>query len=402
VATSTLSSLFNLLDSSSINEIAARLGEPAQAVSRGLESSAASLISGLAGRASDSNTMNQIFRLILQAPSDVNVSHLATAVSGADRPSAATSAILDSGKKIMSLAFGGDQPSILDAIGKTTGLRAPSLTSLLGICAPLVMTALGRMVRSDRLSQDQFGKMLVNESAGMQNLLPAGVQRYFQHGPTEPATSDLNVKPLSIRTVPESRGTPGWLWLIPALLLIPLLLWLFNREHDKQIMRAAAERSRSGAVDLGTFVVRTLPGNVVLNVPEAGMESRLLAFIQDPTQSTNQVRWIDFDRLLFNTDSAQLRPESQEQLRNIATILKAYPDVHVKIGGYTDNTGDAQYNLRLSQDRADNVVAELVGLGIASDRLEAQGYGEQYPVADNATAEGRAKNRRISMRVTQK
>jgi K(+)-stimulated pyrophosphate-energized sodium pump len=76
--------------------------------------------------------------------------------------------------------------------------------------------------------------------------------------------------------------------------------------------------------------------------------------------------------------------------------------VHVKVGGYTDNTGDAQYNLRLSQDRADNVVAELVSLGIASDRLEAQGYGEQYPVADNGSPEGRAKNRRISMRVTQK
>jgi outer membrane protein OmpA-like peptidoglycan-associated protein len=202
--------------------------------------------------------------------------------------------------------------------------------------------------------------------------------------------------------VPEPRGTQGWLWLIPALLLIPLLLWLFNREHDKQMLRAAAERARSGAIDLGTFVVRTLPGNVVLTIPEAGMESRLLAFIQDPTQSADQVKWFDFDRLLFNTDSAQLRPESQEQLRNIAMILKAYPNVHVKVGGYTDNTGDAQYNLRLSQDRADNVVAELVSLGIASDRLEAQGYGEQYPVADNGSPEGRAKNRRISMRVTQK
>jgi outer membrane protein OmpA-like peptidoglycan-associated protein len=399
---STLSSLFNLLDSSSINEIAARLGEPAQAISRGLESSTASLISGLAGRATDSNSMNQIFRLISQAPSDVNVSHLTTAVTGADRASAATSSILDSGKKFMSLAFGSDQSSILDAIGRSTGLRAPSLASLLSIGAPLVMTALGRMVRSDRLSQDQLGKMLVDESSGMQSLLPAGVQRYFQHAPTDAATTDLNVKPLSIRTVPEPRGTQGWLWLIPALLLIPLLLWLFNREHDKQMLRAAAERARSGAIDLGTFVVRTLPGNVVLTIPEAGMESRLLAFIQDPTQSADQVKWFDFDRLLFNTDSAQLRPESQEQLRNIAMILKAYPNVHVKVGGYTDNTGDAQYNLRLSQDRADNVVAELVSLGIASDRLEAQGYGEQYPVADNGSPEGRAKNRRISMRVTQK
>jgi outer membrane protein OmpA-like peptidoglycan-associated protein len=145
-----------------------------------------------------------------------------------------------------------------------------------------------------------------------------------------------------------------------------------------------------------------LPGNVSLNIPSNGIEARLLAFIQDPSKSVEPATWFDFDRLLFNTDSATLRPESQEQLGNIAAILKAYPNVRVKIGGYTDNTGDPQSNLNLSQDRANGVMAELVALGISPERLEAQGYGEQFPVADNSTAEGRAKNRRVSMRVTQK
>jgi outer membrane protein OmpA-like peptidoglycan-associated protein len=173
----------------------------------------------------------------------------------------------------------------------------------------------------------------------------------------------------------------------------------------RQVSHAAqnvTERARVGVTDLGDFVTRKLPGNVDLNVPQRGMESRLLAFIQDPSRNVDEVTWFDFDRLLFNRNSAQLRPESQEQLRNIAAILTAYPDVHVKVGGYTDNTGDSESNLKLSQDRADGVVAELVNLGIQPDRLEAQGYGDQYPVADNSTEEGRAQNRRISMRVTQK
>jgi K(+)-stimulated pyrophosphate-energized sodium pump len=89
-------------------------------------------------------------------------------------------------------------------------------------------------------------------------------------------------------------------------------------------------------------------------------------------------------------------------LGNIAEILKAYPNDHIKIGGYTDNSGDAQHNLNLSQERANGVMAELVALGIAPDRLEAQGYGDQFPVASNSSEEGRAKNRRVSMRVTQK
>jgi outer membrane protein OmpA-like peptidoglycan-associated protein len=91
-----------------------------------------------------------------------------------------------------------------------------------------------------------------------------------------------------------------------------------------------------------------------------------------------------------------------EQLHNIAAILQAYPQTHLTIGGYTDNTGDAASNLQLSRDRANNVTAELEKLGITRDRLVAKGYGEEHPVGDNATEAGRAQNRRISMLVTQK
>ena len=82
--------------------------------------------------------------------------------------------------------------------------------------------------------------------------------------------------------------------------------------------------------------------------------------------------------------------------------MKAYPNVHVRVGGYTDNQGDAAANLKLSQDRANVVMAQLVGRGIDASRLDAKGYGEDHPVADNSTVEGRAANRRIALRVTQK
>jgi outer membrane protein OmpA-like peptidoglycan-associated protein len=132
------------------------------------------------------------------------------------------------------------------------------------------------------------------------------------------------------------------------------------------------------------------------------VEARLLSFIQDPTRGIDPALSFNFDHLLFNTNSATLRPGSQEQLGNIAAILRAYPNVHIKIGGHTDNIGSSQQNLKLSQQRANGVMAQLVVLGISPDRLEAQGYGDQAPVAANTTAEGRAKNRRISMSVTQK
>jgi K(+)-stimulated pyrophosphate-energized sodium pump len=156
------------------------------------------------------------------------------------------------------------------------------------------------------------------------------------------------------------------------------------------------------ASSLGNFVSRQLADGTTLNIPERGVEGRLLAFIQDPATKPDKTTWFDFDRLLFNTGSATLQPQSMEQLNNIAAILKAYPATHLTIGGYTDNTGDAAGNLKLSQDRANNVTAELVKLGVAKDRLVAKGYGEEHPVGDNSTEAGRAQNRRISMLVTQK
>jgi len=154
--------------------------------------------------------------------------------------------------------------------------------------------------------------------------------------------------------------------------------------------------------NLGSFINMALPDGTALHVPANGVEGRLLAFIRDPNRQPDSTSWFDFDRLLFNSGSATLQPQSNEQLQNIASILRAYPNVHMRIGGYTDNTGSADQNLTLSNDRANSVMNSLVNLGVAPDRLDARGYGQDHPVADNSTEEGRARNRRISMLVTQK
>jgi OmpA-OmpF porin, OOP family len=153
---------------------------------------------------------------------------------------------------------------------------------------------------------------------------------------------------------------------------------------------------------LGTFKGLKLPDGTQLSVPEYGIESKLTAFIEDPSKPVDKDTWFDFDRLLFDSGKATLQPASAEQLNNVAAILKAFPHVHARIGGYTDNTGDADANQRLSEARAMNVMQELVGLGVLQSRLDAKGFGPEHPVADNSTEEGRAKNRRISLRVTGK
>ena len=146
----------------------------------------------------------------------------------------------------------------------------------------------------------------------------------------------------------------------------------------------------------------TLAGGTLLKgVDATGIENKLVTFIKSD-KAVDKTTWFDFDRLTFNTGKATLKPESQEQLKNVAEILKAYPNVNVKLGGYTDNTGNAGSNMKLSAERAASIKTELVGLGIADSRLDAEGYGQEHPVASNDTEEGRAQNRRISIRVTKK
>lgn len=142
---------------------------------------------------------------------------------------------------------------------------------------------------------------------------------------------------------------------------------------------------------------------VKLNIASSGnpVEASLLEFIKSD-KAVDKDTWFDFDRLLFETGSANLKPQSKEQLENVAEILKAYPAVAIKLGGYTDNTGDAAANLKLSSERAQSVKKSLADLGVDNARLESEGYGEEHPVASNDTEEGRAQNRRISIRVTKK
>jgi outer membrane protein OmpA-like peptidoglycan-associated protein len=82
--------------------------------------------------------------------------------------------------------------------------------------------------------------------------------------------------------------------------------------------------------------------------------------------------------------------------------MKSYPKVKLKIGGYTDNTGSADANMKISTERANAAMKDLVSLGVSADRLKAEGYGQKHPIADNSTVEGQSQNRRIDVRVTEK
>jgi len=101
--------------------------------------------------------------------------------------------------------------------------------------------------------------------------------------------------------------------------------------------------------------------------------------------------------ILFDYDKATLQQSSSKQLQHVVTLLLENPDLKMEVQGHTDNKGGDDYNLELSQRRADTVVAYLQLFGIDDDRLRAKGYGETQPVASNDNEDGRAKNRRVEL-----
>lgn len=104
--------------------------------------------------------------------------------------------------------------------------------------------------------------------------------------------------------------------------------------------------------------------------------------------------------IYFETNSAQLKKESLPNLDKVAEILAKFPESRLIIEGHTDADGEADYNLNLSQSRADAVRTYLIAKGVAADRLASKGYGETMPVATNATPEGKALNRRVVLILT--
>jgi K(+)-stimulated pyrophosphate-energized sodium pump len=154
--------------------------------------------------------------------------------------------------------------------------------------------------------------------------------------------------------------------------------------------------------DLGAINDLKLASGTVLKVGANSFEHKLVGFITG-TDTVSKDKWFTMDRLYFENGKSVLKPESVEQLKDLKAILDAYPTVMVKMGGYTDNSGTADGNMRLSDARAKAAMAELVKMGVAANRVEAEGYGDQYPVcAANDTPECKAQNRRIDVRVTKK
>jgi OmpA-OmpF porin, OOP family len=413
MATSLLDGVLGLVTPEMKQALASRLGESTTSVQSGLGTAAAAILGGLVAKASDSNFLNQIIGLISGSSGQSILGSLTNL--GSSGPTGGASDLVS---KFLPMVFGSQQNEVTNLITQRAGITSSAATGLLQTAAPLVLGFLAKMHVGSSLNTSSLASMLTAEGPNLQKYLPTGFLNNLFSGAAGAASGMVSgaanrAVAAEHAVVDEAKGM-NWMALIGVLVALAVVWFVYRALQGSKVdtrpvataasdaTNTASNAANSAWAALGSLVKTKLPDGTELNIPQYGVENKLILFLQDSSKPVDANTWFDFDRLLFDTGSATLQPASNEQLTNIAEIMKAYPNVKIKIGGYTDNTGDQAANQKLSQDRADSVKAELITLGVAPDRVEAQGYGAEHPVADNTTEEGRQKNRRISLRVTSK
>lgn len=158
--------------------------------------------------------------------------------------------------------------------------------------------------------------------------------------------------------------------------------------------------------EIGDEMELTLPDSTKMKIGENSTENKIYTQLNNPDFKVNEDKtkdWVSLDRVYFSTGKSSLTENSNQQINNLVKILKSYPTATIKIGGYTDNTGDAVINQKVSAERATTVAQQLIKGGIDAKRITSEGYGAQhfvYPAND--TDECKAQNRRVDIRITKK
>ncbi len=132
---------------------------------------------------------------------------------------------------------------------------------------------------------------------------------------------------------------------------------------------------------------------------EAELRKRLAGSGVRVVREGNDIRLVMPSDITFDVNRADIRPRFFHTLNAVATVLAGFPETDVMIAGHTDSTGSDAYNQRLSERRAAAVMHYLVAQGVDARRIDARGFGERMPVADNASEQGRALNRRVEIRI---
>jgi len=158
-------------------------------------------------------------------------------------------------------------------------------------------------------------------------------------------------------------------------------------------------RRRNALIGAGVGAVAGGGAGYYMDVQEAKLRQRLQGTGVSVTRQGDNISLNMPGNVTFATNSPSINASFYEVLNSVAVVLKEYPKTYVDVVGHTDNTGAADYNQRLSEERARSVAGYLTSQGVLAERLLVAGRGELEPIASNDTPEGRTQNRRVNIQI---
>lgn len=400
------------LNPSVIRNYATHLGESESSVSKTLTTLVPLIVGALADK---QQAIDNLFGTVKDIYESGSLNGLGSA-GNSDNPQI---------NKIIDTIFGDKVSDVLSACTNFAGIRDSSTAALLDVSSAATLGVIGKHITENKMDAAALEGILSGQKEWIASALPAnfslktlGLGSFFdtleEGSPTtekNPAFGEPKKAIAKEYSVPKEKENAGsiWKWLLPLILLL-LAAWFFwkqyNSNKEKTTNKTEAATTNTAATtteskELTTFKI----DSIEIQGLKGGMEEQMFNYLKSgkltsATDNNLKDTWYNFDSVQFvfgKTD--QLKPGSEKQLQNIANILKAYPNAKIKVGAYTDKTGDAETNKKVSQARAEYIKAQLTQLGVGSQVVAAEGYGSKFAkVPATASDEERAADRKIAVR----
>jgi len=315
------------------------------------------------------------------------------------------SRLVNSGSNLINSLLGSNAGGLSNALSSVSGLNGSSATKLMGLAAPFLFGSLKKVVGEQGLNASSLMSMLGQQAKSVQSAIDPRLGQAMN-------LSLPDVSGAAREVAADAAGGARRIlpWVIGLIVAALLVSWMMRSCSTQPVQNAAdatknavgaAAENVANAAKAGAATLRSiqLPGAANLQIPTGGFIDSLVTFLNGNAPAGQPFA---FDAVTFETNSATLTPASNDQLTQLAAVLKAYPTVIIAVEGHTDNTGDPAANKKLSEDRAAAVKDAIVAMGVPAERVTSTGWGAEKPIASNDTEDGRLKNRRVDISITQR
>ncbi|SIQ57588.1 MULTISPECIES: OmpA family protein [Chryseobacterium] len=423
-----------------VSQAASQFGESESGISKAIGGLLPAVVGGLANNADKPGVVDAI----TQASS--------SGILGNLLGSSSSNPIISN---LLSSIFGDKVSALVNSIASFSGVSNTSAGSLLNLVTGATVGTVGKYAADNNLGASGISSLLNDQKGIISSLLPAGLslasfglgaENWFGQAKETVASVTSTAKDNIAEGVATARenvsegarevrerfennnnnnqgGGSIWKWLLPLLLLIAAAYFLWKQCEKKQTTTTTTTTSDSAAMgstaDTAATTGTATPApataktdedielnGVMLKGYKGGMEDQMITFLKSggyknaADDSALKDKWYDFDHVNFKMGSStELEAGSQGQLDNLVAILKAFPEAKIKVGGYTDKTGNEASNVKLSKARAEFIKAALAKAGVGAQVIAADGYGSQFAKVDAKASDAeRAADRKMSIR----